>query len=251
MAEELGDRVVIGTPITKVEYKPDGGALVIAADRSWRADQVIVAMMPADVQRITFHPALPQARAALQRQWIGRSAIKAIVIYDRPFWREEGLSGIVIAESDPIADAFDITPPGRDDGWLVVFANPGAITPDADPRDDVAAALVPLLGEQAAEPKAFHAYDWTTDPWASGCVSALRVGVLTELGSALRAPVGPIHWAGTETADVWIGYVDGAIRSGRPRGRRGPRGPSGPLTASLTAQRTTRIAPQRRAVTTL
>ena len=32
---------------------------------------------------------------------------------------------------------------------------------------------------------------------------------------ALRDPVGRIHWAGTETADVNIGYYDGAIQSGQ------------------------------------
>ena len=39
-------------------------------------------------------------------------------------------------------------------------------------------------------------------------------GVMTEYGSALRAPVGRIHWAGTETATVWTGYMDGAVQSG-------------------------------------
>jgi monoamine oxidase len=39
-------------------------------------------------------------------------------------------------------------------------------------------------------------------------------GVLTQFGRALRAPVGRIHWAGTETATVSHGTIDGAIRSG-------------------------------------
>jgi monoamine oxidase len=30
----------------------------------------------------------------------------------------------------------------------------------------------------------------------------------------LREPVGAIHWAGTETADQWTGFLDGAVRSG-------------------------------------
>ena len=38
--------------------------------------------------------------------------------------------------------------------------------------------------------------------------------VLTRFGSALRTPVGRIHWAGTETSEVWCGYMDGAVRSG-------------------------------------
>ena len=37
---------------------------------------------------------------------------------------------------------------------------------------------------------------------------------MTVFGPALREPVGRIHWAGTETSDIWSGYVDGALRSG-------------------------------------
>ncbi len=40
----------------------------------------------------------------------------------------------------------------------------------------------------------------------------------TQYGPALAAPVGRIHWAGAETADVWNGYMDGAARSGRRAG---------------------------------
>ena len=39
-------------------------------------------------------------------------------------------------------------------------------------------------------------------------------GVLTRAGSALRAPIGPIHWAGTESATYWQGYMDGAVTAG-------------------------------------
>ena len=38
--------------------------------------------------------------------------------------------------------------------------------------------------------------------------------VLRDSGQALRDPIGPIHWAGTETADVWINHMDGAVQSG-------------------------------------
>ena len=31
---------------------------------------------------------------------------------------------------------------------------------------------------------------------------------------SLREPIGPIHWAGTESATYWQGYMDGAVSSG-------------------------------------
>jgi monoamine oxidase len=42
----------------------------------------------------------------------------------------------------------------------------------------------------------------------------MTTGGWTEYGRALRAPIGPIHWAGAETATVWNGYMDGAVQSG-------------------------------------
>jgi hypothetical protein len=44
-------------------------------------------------------------------------------------------------------------------------------------------------------------------------LSATPPGVLTELGDAIRDPIGRIHFAGTETARVWLGYMEGALES--------------------------------------
>ncbi|HEV8167317.1 MAG TPA: FAD-dependent oxidoreductase, partial [Actinomycetota bacterium] len=50
---------------------------------------------------------------------------------------------------------------------------------------------------------------------SGGCYAGFfPPGVWTSYGTALRAPVGRLHWAGTETATVWTGYMDGAARSG-------------------------------------
>jgi monoamine oxidase len=57
--------------------------------------------------------------------------------------------------------------------------------------------------------------DWSAEEWTRGCYGAhFPPEVWTQLGPSLREPVGRIHWAGTETAERWMGYVDGAIESG-------------------------------------
>ncbi len=51
--------------------------------------------------------------------------------------------------------------------------------------------------------------------WAVAAFGAfMPPGVWTSLGPAIRAPEGRIHFAGTETATVWSGFIDGAIESG-------------------------------------
>ena len=44
-------------------------------------------------------------------------------------------------------------------------------------------------------------------------------GAWTDYGPALSEPIGPIHWAGAESAAVWNGYMDGAVRSGEETAR--------------------------------
>ena len=68
---------------------------------------------------------------------------------------------------------------------------------------------------QAQNVTAVYEKDWPADRWAIGCpVGVMAPGTLLDFGPALRAPVGKIHWAGTETSDYWAGYMDGAVRSG-------------------------------------
>jgi monoamine oxidase len=43
--------------------------------------------------------------------------------------------------------------------------------------------------------------------------------VLTTFGTTLRQRVGRIHWAGTETATVWNGYMEGALEAGERAAR--------------------------------
>ena len=84
------------------------------------------------------------------------------------------------------------------------------------PGEPVQVAIVdPVFGPEAATPADYIDHDWIADPWSEGCYVGLPApGALTELGRALRTPHGRVHWAGTETATAWIGYIEGALPSG-------------------------------------
>jgi monoamine oxidase len=82
-------------------------------------------------------------------------------------------------------------------------------------RTQVLASLARYFGPQAQHVTAYYDKSWAADPWSRGCyVGYFPPGVLTGYGEAVRAPVGHLHWAGTETATLWNGYMDGAIQSG-------------------------------------
>jgi monoamine oxidase len=146
--------------------------------------------------------------------------IKFHVVYETPWWRDEGLSGQVLAIGDPIDVTFDCSPADGSRGVLTGFfegvqAIRAGLESEATRRRHVLDVVTTALGERAAEPLAYVDRDWSAEPFTRGCYGAhLPPGAWTQLGPALRPPVGTIHWAGTETARRWMGYIDGAIESG-------------------------------------
>ena len=59
-------------------------------------------------------------------------------------------------------------------------------------------------------------HDWTQEQWTRGGPTAIHApGSLFAHGPAVRRPHGRVHWAGTETATYWSGYMDGAVSSGQ------------------------------------
>ena len=77
------------------------------------------------------------------------------------------------------------------------------------------AGLARLYGPRARTPERWIEQDWARERYTGGGpVCFMPPGVWTGHGRAVRDPVGPIHWAGTETSEVWSGYMDGAVRAG-------------------------------------
>jgi monoamine oxidase len=77
-------------------------------------------------------------------------------------------------------------------------------------------SLARAFGPEAKRPQHYVDKAWPNDQWARGCYGGfMPPGGWLDHGAALRAPIGPLHWAGAETATVWNGYMDGAVSSGR------------------------------------
>ena len=219
LAEVLGDRVRLSSPVTRIDHDEDG--VLVHHDRgTTRARRAIVAIPPVLAGRIRYSPPMPGMRDQLtQRSFMG-SVLKVHVVYDRPFWREAGLSGHVTSDVGLVHVTFDQSHPDRPEGVLVGFIDShlGRTAAQMDPADRRAAVvedLARIFGDGAAHPVGYYERSWMDEEYSRGCyVGMLTPGTWSTLGPALREPVGPIHWAGTETAVIWNGYMDGAIRSG-------------------------------------
>jgi monoamine oxidase len=218
MASELGDAVRYDSPVMAVTQN-EGCVTVVSKGETFTGSRAIIALPPALAGKITYDPVMPHARDAIHQRMPMGSVIKCWVAYDRPFWRDAGLNAFISSDTSGFSPCFDVSPPNGP-GLIAGFfdaseASTWSANTMAERREEVVGLLTRGLGPLAATPLDYVENDWTQELWSRGCYGAYAPpGVWTRFGGALRQPVGRIHWAGTETATDWSGYVEGAIQSG-------------------------------------
>lgn len=224
LAAELGERVHVGTPVTCIAQDDDGVIVTTvgggAAREQVRARRVVVTAPPHMAARIHYEPGLPPQRDALLQRIPMGGTIKFHALYEAPFWREAGFSGEMVCTSGPVSVIFDNCSHDGAQAALVGFCvgaaarEVGKLPVEEQQRvfEDV---LVRGFGPRAREHTLLRIKDWAADEWARGCPTGIMPpGVMGLYGPALRKPCGQIHWAGTETAREWTGYMEGAVESG-------------------------------------
>jgi len=222
MAEQLGDAVLLGAPVAAIEH--DAGGVVVrtgtGGELAVGAKRVVVAMAPALTARIAFSPGLPAARNQLAQAMASGALTKCTAVYERPFWREQGWSGAAVSDAGPVETTFDNSPPEGERGVMLGFisgaeATRHAARPASERRRIALGCFARLYGDEALGASAYFEQDWASERWSGGGpVCHAPPGALTAWGEELRRAAGRVHWAGTETATAWCGYMDGAVRSG-------------------------------------
>ncbi len=219
VADELGDAVRLDTPVRAILQRADR-VVVESADITVSARHAVVAVPPALALEIAFDPVLPEDRVALYRHSTAGPETKTLLVYDEPFWRIAGFSGQSAGPQSASEVTLDASPAAGKPGVMASFTfGPIAERVDAldagERRRQVIAAMVERFGPRAGSPSAFIETPWWKEPWTRGCSMAhWSPGILTRYGSLLRRPFGQVHWAGTETATISYGAIDGAVRSG-------------------------------------
>jgi len=224
LADALGGVVRLEAPVTRIEVSGDKVTATTPVGQ-FEGRQIIVTAPPLLAGRIEYEPTLPSWREQLTQRTPMGSVIKTQVVYDEPFWRREGLCGQATGDGPGSRIVFDNSPPEGSPGVLLAFlegdqARHFGREPLEVRRQAVIDSLVAYFGPRAAKAELYVERDWQQEKWSGGCYGTLfGPNVWTRYGHALRAPVGPIHWAGTETATAWSGYMDGAVRSGSEAAR--------------------------------
>lgn len=186
-----------------------------------RASRVIIALPPVCARNIHFSPALPLSKQRLLQKLHMGIAGKVIGIYQTPFWRNQNLSGQVVADDNqPFQVFFDVSPSNGNYGVLLAFCLAHRaewfFSQPAHQRKLLALQCFSrYFGPATQQPKYYVDHCWAEEEWSGGCYAAIYpTGTWTSFRNELARPAGRLHWAGTETATEWYGYIEGAVRAG-------------------------------------
>lgn len=217
LAERLGDRVIVDSPVHKIS-QDDDTVKVYTGSKEISARYAIVTTAPAHRANIEFQPALSENAEGLTNTWRMGALSKAFVAYETPFWRKHGLSGEALTDTGTVFITFDVSPGIDGPGILMVFCDPrifDQFSPELR-RSFVIQQLVDLYGANALNPIDYVDHCWGTEPFASGGpIPAVPPRATTNHARALTEPHGRVHWAGTETAGEWAGTMNGAVLTGQ------------------------------------
>ncbi|CAG0916962.1 unnamed protein product [Notodromas monacha] len=240
LAAKLGSRVLKNSPIASIDFSVNNQArkedalncIVVKTigGEEYRVARVIVATPLPTQNSISYNPPIsPRRRQLVQRVHMGM-CIKCELYYEKPFWKETGLNGFVscIGENMYTHNCVDDCVPGVGGGAITVFCfGERAMDLSSRPVEE----RKRFLGENLARSSGLEGFKhpihyedqaWMKEPFIGGCyTSCYPPGVMSMLGSEIRNPAldeagqQRIFWAGSESATLWTGYMDGAIRAGR------------------------------------
>ena len=218
LARELGTRVLLSSPVTRIEEQGDHVRVSTRA-QSYEAAYAVLAIPPAPMRHITFWPALPDALASAVRQLELGPALKLVSEYRTRFWEQAGESGLVLSEQDfgvawSASDSYE-----SEHGLLTQF-----VTGDAavrwsrlSDRARIASALaqLALVYPQVNSQRigAGYTLSWLNEPYTRGGYAVYAPTQVTRFFPAFRKGTARLRFAGEHTEGL-AGFMESAVRSG-------------------------------------
>lgn len=202
----------------------------------------IISSIPVNLYKsIKFEPPLPAHKLNVFKFMQFGNYIKFVITYEKPFWRSKGYSGEVISDGSvlnhssfwnnffmnkkcpkigPITCLFDATTYEGHAALVGIAAGRAAVDwsdQDTEARkSEIIDGLVRYFGDEAKEFIDFVEKNWSSEPLTGGCpmLNVTSFGCMEDYTRAVREPYLNVHFAGTESAVEWQGFMDGACESG-------------------------------------
>ena len=220
IAADFTDSIRFNSPVRAIQ-KRENGYEVSGEGFSFSGQQVIIAIPPPLLNEIEFRPVLPSSKKAMLENYPMGSVAKCFMIYDKPFWRDMGFSGQSVSDQNtPYQAMYDCSPADASKGIMMGFSVGSRMNAlfknSKDERQNIMKeTLSRYFGSKAENFQTYEDFTMSDEIWSRGCYAALMpTGAWTTFRDEYRTSVDQIHFAGTEAATRWHGYIEGAVLAG-------------------------------------
>ncbi|XP_069102644.1 probable flavin-containing monoamine oxidase A isoform X1 [Argopecten irradians] len=229
LAEKVGlGNVLLNHPVDAVIQNDRGIRLQCKNGLTVCCNRAVICVPPMIARKIHFEPQLSSERREIEKWMPFGNYIKVITTYSKAFWRSNGQSGEVVTyggpsdvtECDvgPLSIVFDATTPKGSPALVSFLSGDQAIQwskqDEQIRKTAVLKSLADFFGPEAEVCLDYFEKDWSEEQYIEGCVAAVTTGAMRNFASGLRKPQGRLHFAGSESALQWGGYMSGGIQAG-------------------------------------
>lgn len=225
MAALLGHgNIHLSSPVATIENEKQKITVITTTGRKFVARKCILSIPSTLYRDINIQPQLPQPLQELSRLTRLGDYNKSIVCYDTPWWRKENYNGLFMSYDGYIAVARDTSVDEKRLYCLTCFMNGkrGFVWSQMTPHDQRRVVLE-QIAEVFCQGKDSEAYRpieifnqiWKHEEYSKGALVPIpALGHMTKFAHINGKAVGNLHFAGTEYASEWKGYMEGALDSG-------------------------------------
>jgi monoamine oxidase len=222
LAHRLGDRVVYGAEVKRIE-QDDAEARVAFVHKGqlcqMAADRVVCAIPYTVLRHLEVSPAFSERKARAIRELPAVSVARVYAQFGRRFWAERGDAGD--AETDLRMGAVrDETKFQLGSAGILGAYLSGDRAREFTGLTETQRLSAFLDDAEKVHPGAREGFVagvtkcWDEDPFARGAYAWFKPGQMTELGPALAVAEGRVHFAGDHTSHR-PGFMHGAVASAR------------------------------------
>lgn len=231
MALSLGkDRVLLSTPVQSISEADDRVLVKTKTGAVFKCHKVILAVPPNQLSKLEFPHGLPTVKKELLKRMPSANLTKIIITYKTPFWRAAGKSGEVVTnggastmlgcDGGPLCIVYDATSHNGNAAIVGFIGASQAVQWRQKEyearRSAVLKSLAEFFGDQIYDFIDYCEKDWDSESYTEGSpICTVGPGAMRYFADGLRKPFGRLHFAGTESATIWCGYMSGAVQAGR------------------------------------
>lgn len=213
LIEKYSIDIELNSPVLQI-IQQNNNCQVFTENKTYNCKKVIVTIPPQLNDNIRYFPPLTTDKQHLYSSIKMGQVVKIIILYQKPWWRDLGFSGEIISNTGPIFLSYDCS---YDDKYygLVCFVSSNSDI-NSYSKESILEGFSNYFGDtQALRPLTYYEQNWCQEKYSEGCYFGItNKGILSKYKSEFIKEHGNIYWAGTETGNEWMGYMEGALESG-------------------------------------